>query len=88
MKKWYIGERLAEGEAIFFVELSEVEVKAVRRFIEAQANGPCELYSGSFSMNPVAFDSLEEAETFAKKESGYYFSEDEWAEYRMRKIKP
>ena len=85
---WCIGERIAEGESIFFVELSETEVKAVRKFIEAQANGPRESYSGTFSMSPVAFDSLEEAEAFAEKESDYYFSEDEWLEYRMRKIKP
>lgn len=85
-KKWYIGSRDAEGCAIFFVELSPEEVEAVIKFASAQNFGPDEGYSGVFAIHGNSFDSLEAAEEYAHdKSQGFYFSPEEWAEYKNRK---
>ena len=73
-RKWYIGTRSAEGEAVFFVDLSEDEKDAVIRFASAQYYGPDEGYSGSFSIDTKnCFNTLEEAVAYAKKDERYEY---------------
>lgn len=50
-KKWYYGIRTAEGNALFFIELTQEEADAIRKFESEQDNGPDEGYSGAFGLS-------------------------------------
>ena len=67
--RWFIGEKSAEGDAYFPVELSEVELDAVNKFIAAQANSIGQPYCGGFGLleDGVNFGTKEEAEQFIRE---------------------
>ena len=58
---WFIGEKSAEGNAAFVVELNPEEEKAVRKFIKAQSTGIDEGYSGYFWLGEKGYNTEEEA---------------------------
>lgn len=62
--RWYIGCKSAEGDAWFPIELSESEVKAVRKFVEAQSGSVGEPFSSYFSLLDEDFEAKEEADAY------------------------
>lgn len=70
-KKWYYAFRSAEGEALFFVELTNEEADIIRKFLSEQDNGPDDGYSGNIELSQESFNSKDEAEAYTMKE--YYY---------------
>lgn len=65
-KKWYYAEQIAEGCALFFVELTDQEADVIRSFLDKQGDGPDEGYSGYMVFGDESFNTREEAEEFTK----------------------
>lgn len=73
-KKWYYGIRSAEGNALFFVELTNEEADIIRKFLSEQDNGPDEGYSGNMELSKENFNSREEAIIYTKLKYPYLWS--------------
>ena len=68
MKKWYVFQRMAEGRALFFVELNDDEFQTVCNFLCCQRNGPDEGYSGLIEpITHEGFNTKEDAEMYIRR---------------------
>ena len=68
-KKWYYARKMAEGAALFFVELTDQEADVIRSFLDKQGNGPDEGDSGDMELGDESFNTREEVEEFTKTHS-------------------
>ena len=76
MEKWYVFNRTAEDNGYFTVALTENEHETVKKFLDAQDNGPDEGYSGyTYEIPAGPFDTQMEALKHLVKHS-YPYSYD------------
>ena len=65
-KKWYIAQRSAEGNAVFFVKLSPEELKVIQMFLDKQDEEYDEGYSGDMSICKIPFNTKKQAFIYAR----------------------
>ena len=87
-KRWYYANRIGEGAALFFVELTKEEANIIYEFLDKQNDGPDSGYSGilyfgfgNYNENGelIGFETRQEAIDYCKEHE--HMLDDDWEEW-------